>query len=477
MLYDANNGDFKIIVTGDSIINRSMTAFREPGFLKLVDLLHDSDVTVTNAEMLFHNYEDPPSAVAGGTYMRADPELIKDLQFLGVQMVSCANNHAYDFGENGVLTNIKNLEKYDMPHAGTGRTLAEARAPVYLDTARGRVALLSVTSSGPQHQRAGDQWRDGAGRPGANMLRYSTQYTVDRPVFEALRRMSEGLGFEAIEKQYRRDNPSWSGSRGAQLEDTDTRFFLPSLNNEYQYPDPNGNLFLLGDTFQTHNIINEEDREGNLQRIRDARRQADWVIMSMHHHERGKTIDEPCAMVVDFAHDCIDAGGDVFSGHGPHVDQGIEIYKGKPIFYSLAHLIMQSDTVSKAQWENIKSTSLGWEGTVSDFVDARSGREHLGERLDYSAQAFHWRNAFASITFKAGELEEVRLHPIDLGYKQPRSQKGRPVMAEGEVAQAVLDNFKQLSSPFGTQIEIQDNAGVIRTSGAAAPRAVPDSGI
>ena len=50
-------------------------------------------------------------------------------------------------------------------------------------------------------------------------------------------------------------------------------------------------------------------------------------------------------------------------------------------------------------------------------------------------------------------------------------------MAEGEVAQAVLDNFKQLSSPFGTQIEIQDNAGVIRTSGAAAPRAVPDSGI
>ena len=124
----------------------------------MVDRLHDSDVTVTNAEMLFHNYEDSPAAVAGGTYMRADPRLIEDLQFLGVQIVACANNHAYDFGENGVLTNIRNLDRHGMPHAGTGRNLAQARSPVYLDTARGRVALISVATSGPQVMRAGDQW-------------------------------------------------------------------------------------------------------------------------------------------------------------------------------------------------------------------------------------------------------------------------------------------------------------------------------
>ena len=34
MLYDANSGDFKIIVTGDSIITRSLSAFREPGLLE-----------------------------------------------------------------------------------------------------------------------------------------------------------------------------------------------------------------------------------------------------------------------------------------------------------------------------------------------------------------------------------------------------------------------------------------------------------
>ena len=276
--------------------------------------------------------------------------------------------------------------------------------------------------------------------------------------------MSEGLGFETIEKAYRKDNPSWSGSRGTQLEDTETSFFLPNLNNEYQYPDPNGNLFFLGDSFEIHNVVNEEDEQGNLRMISDARRQADWVIVSLHHHERGDTIDQPSNMVVDFARACIDAGADVFSGHGPHVDQGIEIYNGKPIFYSLAHLIMQNDTVSKAQWENLQSGSLGANATVSDFIDSRSGREHLGERRDYAAQPFRWRNAFASVAFKSGKFEEVRLYPIDLGYSQPRSQKGRPVMAQGEVARIVLENFRQLSLPFATHIDIHNDVGIIRAT-------------
>ncbi len=46
--------------------------------------------------------------------MRCDPRFIKDLQWFGVDMVSCANNHGYDYGENGVLTNIRNLDAAGM---------------------------------------------------------------------------------------------------------------------------------------------------------------------------------------------------------------------------------------------------------------------------------------------------------------------------------------------------------------------------
>ena len=69
-LFSAESGDFRIVVSGDSIITRRMRVFREPDFLKLVELLRGSDVSVTNAEILFHYYEDPPTTTSGGTYMR-----------------------------------------------------------------------------------------------------------------------------------------------------------------------------------------------------------------------------------------------------------------------------------------------------------------------------------------------------------------------------------------------------------------------
>ena len=457
MLYEAESNDIQIAISGDSIISRSMSVFKEKRFLNLVELLNGADVAITNAEMLFHNYEDPPTGRPGGTYMRADPKIIKELQWLGIKMVSCSNNHAYDFGENGILTNIRNLDEYGMPHAGTGRNLSEARSPAYLDTPKGRIALISVTSSGPQAMRAGEQWRDGAGRPGANVLRYMTQYTVDKPVFDGLRRLSEGLGFERF-KAHRRANP-WQGNFA---EDDDNQLFLPSLNNEWQYPEPNATLFTLGENFETQHILDREDVEGNLQRIRDARRQADWVIVSMHTHEQGNTSDDPADLVVAFAHAAIDAGADVFSGHGPHVDRGIEIYNGKPIFYALGHLTLQNDTVAQMPWDNMTRVGLGWEATPADFFDFRSGREHLDEWAGFAVEPFRWRNAVATITFKAKQLLEIRLYPIDLGFKRPRSQRGRPALADGKVAEEVLSLFQRLSAPYGTRVDVEDGVGVIK---------------
>ena len=143
---------------------------------------------------------------------------------------------------------------------------------------------------------------------------------------------------------------------------------------------------------------------------------------------------------------------------------GIEIYRGKPIFYSLGHLIFENETVSRAQWEALKKTSLGPEATPADYYDARSGREHLGEWLDYAAAAFRWRNAVAVVDFAASELQEIRLYPIDLGFKRARSQRGRPLLAHGEVAREVLELFRRLSAPFGTDVEIREEIGLIRAS-------------
>lgn len=50
---------------------------------------------------------------------------------------------------------------------------------------------------------------------------------------------------------------------------------------------------------------------------------------------------------IEIAHALIDAGADVIAGHHPHVYQGIEIYKNKPIIYSLGNFLFdQSMKVS-----------------------------------------------------------------------------------------------------------------------------------
>src|SRR5207245_957860 len=71
--------------------------------------------------------------------------------------------------------------------------------------------------------------------------------------------------------------------------------------------------------------------------IRDAKAQADIVIVSWHwgispaSGGKGELVDYQTSL----GHACIDAGADLVVGHHPHLLQGIEVYQGKTIFYSL----------------------------------------------------------------------------------------------------------------------------------------------
>ena len=68
MLYEAERGDMSIAVVGDAMISRRMSPYREPDFLKLVELLRSADLSIANLEFLFHDFEhawiDPRRRVA-----------------------------------------------------------------------------------------------------------------------------------------------------------------------------------------------------------------------------------------------------------------------------------------------------------------------------------------------------------------------------------------------------------------------------
>ena len=451
MPYESQSGDITMAFTGDAMISRALMPFREERFLKIRDLLNAVDVRLTNGEILFHNYEDWPTYLSQ-TYMRCDPRFIKDLQWLGINLIACANNHGTDFGENGVLTNLRYLDAAEMVNAGTGQNYAEAVAPAYLDTPKGRVALISATSSARANSRAGEQRRDMKGRPGVNLIRWINEWSVDREAFEALKRIAQQFGWK------QRLAPWWVRAYGAGEEEGDTAVHLLDRNTLGVGTEDPAARFVLGSGFERHSRIHQADFQRNLQSISDARRMADWVIFTVHSHEGGKQVNEPADHIRALAHEVIDAGVDVFIGHGPHLDRGIEIYKGKPILYSLGNFIIQNNTVLRLPHESMVVHGLGHENTAADLYDARRPAEPGRE----GSTDPHWQSAVATVSFVGKNLREVRLYPIEFGFGLPRSQAGRPIFAEKVAAQEVLQRFQRLSEPFQTRIEIQGEVGVIR---------------
>lgn len=442
MVYEAALGNLTVVATGDSIINRPLSVFQEKEFLDLVQLIGAADVGFTNLETLIHEFEVNPSVGSGGnTFMASHPRMLEELRWAGINLLSSANNHAYDYGEGGLLATIKNLQAAGLAYAGTGRNLSEARAPRYLDTARGRVALISVSSTFPADARAMEQRPDLQGHPGINTLRYDSSYTVDEPAFAELRRTGRELGLDAD-----REWQAGFGMRGTMPPDTETTYHF--LDKE----------FVRGDGFQNATAPNRRDLEGNLKWIREARRQADWVLVSAHCHEYGARREDPPEFLRAFARACIDAGTDVFIGHGPHFVKGVEIYQGKPILYSIGNFILQNEQITRLPAEFYDRFDLDQDATPGQAFDARSANDTRG----FPADSIFWESVVVSCEYRGGQLQALRLHPIDLGHKQPRSRRGRPVLAGGEVAKTVLERMQRLSKPFGTTISLSGDVGLVR---------------
>ncbi len=418
-------GEITLALTGDAIITRRLSAFDEPEFLFLRDLIQDSDAAFVNLEVLFHNFEPEiiPATQSGGTYMRADPAIAKELVWMGFDMVSMANNHTGDYGYGGLRSTTKAVDEVGLMHAGTGENLAEARTPGYLETPKGRVALISAASTFPDGSRAGHQRKDVRGRPGLSPIRFDRTYQITSDQMAALRSYREGTGAGV--------------GQGETL-----RLF--------------GETFRVGDEYATLTTPNEDDLAEIVASVEEAKRQANIVIFSSHSHESGRTNNYPADFIKVVAHAVIDAGADIFLAHGPHVLRGIEIYKGKPIFYSLGDFVFQNETVTRQPSDNYESRGLGPDAVAQDFYDARQRTGGFPSRPQI------WESFVAIVRFQGDELTGVDLHPITLGHGLDRPQRGRPLLATGDLAQKIIDETREYSEPFGTEIEFMNGIGVIR---------------
>jgi poly-gamma-glutamate capsule biosynthesis protein CapA/YwtB (metallophosphatase superfamily) len=446
-MYEAESGEFSIAVAGDTIPTRRWAMFREERFLKLREILQGADAVFANLETNIHRYLDGGQKPhdGGGTYLTTEPEILEDIKWLGINLMACGSSHADDYGPDTILKTIDYLDAAGIAHAGSGRHLAEARAPGFLETPRGRVGLVAATEG--WSSRAGEQRRDTFGYPGTNGVRYRETHQVDAPTLEALRRAGRELGW---------DRQRSRGGSAASHAGASTSYNLLGLT------------FTLGEEFATHSYANKSDVEENVRQVRFASEFADYVIASLHCHSQGgetyKTaelrsgVEELADFAVDYAHECIDAGADVFAGHGPQCQLGIELYKNRPIFYGLGCFFHQLETLEFLPQEAYERFGLDEHATAFDFINAR----YAGGKGGHPADPLQWEQAFAVCDFTPDGVKEIRIYPIELGYGKPRTMRGRPLLAEPAAAERIVERIARISERYGTTVTYADGIGIIR---------------
>jgi len=271
-------------------------------------------------------------------------------------------------------------------------------------------------------------------RPGLNPLRYETTYEVVADEFERLKALGTALGQFADQD----GNP-----RG--------------LDDEKP-----GEMTLFGRDFRraersrVRTTVNDRDLEAIAAVVNNAGRLADFVIVTVHAHEGAKR-SEPADFIPVFARAMIDAGADVFVGHGPHALRGIEIHDGKPIFYSLGDFIFQNETLLRLPYDNYARYDLGADAHVADFNDERYEDDTEG----FPANPEIWEAVVAIPVFENRQLVELALHPVTLGHGLPRQVRGRPMPAAGDLGAKILADLRQRSAPFGTRIVERDGIGFV----------------
>ena len=427
-------GMVSIVAAGDSLATMRLSVHDDEPYTSMLRILRSADVSFTNLEMLLGDFESPPAAESGGTYAMAEPFMAEELKWMGFNLYARANNHSMDYGEGGLLSTTRILNRLGLAHAGVGRNLAEARSPAYLETKNGRMALISASSTFAAFGRAGEARRDMIGRPGVNPLRYEAKLLVPHRVMRQLKRVFKEAG-APVRKE-----------KGGVIS-------LMSLK------------LAGGRKSQIVTFPNEGDVKEIVASIKDAKRQSDCVLVSLHAHEAdGVNREAPAAFMRIFCKKCLDSGADAIIGHGPHLLRGIEIYKRKPIMYSLGNFVFMNETVRFLPSEIYERYRLTWNATPADLYDARGRKGKKDERgfRWFTYDRVYWESAIAKFTLEDGVLRELQLYPVTLGFERPRSQRGRPVLAEGRQARAILERLRRLSLQYGTELDIINGIGKVR---------------
>ncbi len=208
-------------------------------------ILKQADLAVANLETSVSTRGATKKPEGFG--FRSDPSTLQGLEFGSIDLVSLANNHSLDYGEDALVDTMKHLDDRGIRHAGAGKNLEEAEQMITMERNGLTIGFLSYTSIIP--------WK------------------------------------------------SWIAGKDS-----------PGLA-----------------------ALTKESEERLLDNIGKSSDKCDLLIVLLHWGREYH--DQPESWQRTFARQMVDHGADAVIGTHPHVLQGIELYKNKPILYSIGNFI------------------------------------------------------------------------------------------------------------------------------------------
>ena len=421
------NNSFTLAVTGQSLIKHDIRDISAPAFGQVRSLLQQADLSFTNFEgTILGNHGGWP--LKGSFFGCSEPAVLDALRSIGFGALSLSNNHAFDLGPPGVLSTLEEVEKRGFLHAGLGRNLQEALRPG-VGTIKGRrVAIVAMDGGpGPDFMYAADADNGRPERPGVNRLGLSQVIEVDEESFRRISVIRDRVGYTPID-----------------------------LANDSQPDDPRRlspdreigigrAVFTQSNRFGRGVTIDQRDMARNLAAIRSAAAEGSLVVAYLHHPHWASDWSQVPEWVGGVARQCIDAGATMFVSHGAPVLQPLEIYRGKPIFYSLGNFIF-----------HVRSEKSTW--TAPEV----------------------WESVIGSCSFDGdNNLIAITLHPVIIGGHEGLKdrlleRRLAPHLATGKSAERILRRLSQQSASLGVDIVVEGDIGVVRlepgTSGSEVMR-------
>jgi poly-gamma-glutamate capsule biosynthesis protein CapA/YwtB (metallophosphatase superfamily) len=263
----------------------------DDAFHACAHVFREADVNFFNCEVVYTDRST--NVLTQHPASRSTPEDFAAICAVGFDVASIANNHAMDYGPEGLLDTIDLCVSNGIAVVGAGKNLDDATAPAVIESKGTKIAFLAYNCVGP------DEFTATPDRAGVAAVKILTVY---EPI-------------------------------------------------EYQ----------PGTPCRVITVANPGDLDSMRQHIATASEQADVVIVNfhwgMHHVEAMVNMYQQ-----ELAYAALDAGAGMVLGGHDHVAKGIEVYKGKVIFYGLGDFVFDTPAnpaTTQTEWRRMKQRIYG----------------------------------------------------------------------------------------------------------------------